>query len=140
MTSRERVKHHLHINSRIKWQLISGGFCCSQINAQVVGELRKYYGLKRRARKILDMATMTGIIEPDLADIMMSDVQMLDPRYDAFGHTNDNWKEWSYQGETVLIPGDCELSDDGNGGYYVYPCGDTSVKPSGHMPEKWFLL
>lgn len=140
MTSRERVKTSFAHKQPDKMAVDFGGFCCSQINAQVVGELRKYYGLKEEPVKILDMATMTGIIEPDLADIMMSDVQMLDPRYDAFGHTNDNWKEWSYQGETVLIPGDCELSDDGNGGYYVYPCGDTSVKPSGHMPENGFYF
>ena len=55
-------------------------------------------------------------------------------------HTNDNWKEWSYQGETVLIPGDCELSDDGNGGYYVYPCGDTSCETERTYAGKWFYF
>ena len=138
MTSRERVKTSFAHKQPDKMAVDFGGFCCSQINAQVVGELRKYYGLKEEPVKILDMATMTGIIEPDLADIMMSDVQMLDQGMMRSAIRTITGR-WSYQGETVPIPGDCELSDDGNGGYYVYPrryfC-ETERTYAG----KWFLL
>ena len=62
-------------------------------------------------------------MEPDLKDAMGSDVQALDPKYDTFGHANDNWKEWTYHGKSVLIPGNCTVDDDRKGGYYVYPMG-----------------
>lgn len=42
--------------------------------------------------------------------------------------------------ETVLIPGDCVIHDDGKGGFYVYPEGDDSVAPSGHMPAGSFYF
>ena len=140
MTSRERVKASFAHKQPDKMAVDFGGFCCSQMNALVVEELRDYYGLPKEPVKIIDMSTMTGMVDPDLKDVMGSDVQMLDPRYDTFGHTNDNWKEWKYHGKTVLIPGNCTVDDDGNGGYYVYPMGDTSVKPSGHMPADGFYF
>ena len=117
-----------------------GGFCCSQMNALVVGELREYFGVGSEPVKIIDMSTMTGLVEPDLKDAMGSDVQALDPKYDTFGHANDNWKEWTYHGKSVLIPGNCTVDDDGKGGYYVYPMGDTSVPASGHMPANGFYF
>lgn len=140
MTSKERVKTSFSHQQPDKMAIDFGGFACSQMNAQVVEGLRSYFGLEKRPVKILDMSTMTGIIDPDLMAAMGGDVQFADPRYDTFGHRNDNWKEWTYQGSTVLIPGNCTVTDDGRGGYYVYPMGDTSVKPSGHMPAGGFYF
>ena len=38
-----------------------GGFCCSQMNALVVGELREYFGVGSEPVKIIDMSTMTDL-------------------------------------------------------------------------------
>lgn len=140
MTSRERVKASFAHKQPDKMAVDFGGFCCSQMNALVVAKLREYFGLGGDPVKIIDMSTMTGLVEPDLKDVMGSDVQSLDPRYDTFGHTNDHWKEWTYHGKTVLIPGNCVVDDDGKGGYYVYPMGDSSVPASGHMPANGFYF
>lgn len=140
MTSKERVKTSFAHKQPDKMAVDFGGFCCSQMNALVVGELREYFGLGSEPVKIIDMSTMTGLVEPDLKDAMGSDVQALDPKYDTFGHANDNWKEWTYHGKSVLIPGNCTVDDDGKGGYYVYPMGDTSVPASGHMPANGFYF
>lgn len=134
MTSRERVKTSFAHRQPDKMAVDFGGFACSQMNALTVGRLRKYYGLHEEPVKILDMSTMTGVIEPDLKQVLGSDVQFLEPRYDTFGHICDNWKEWVYHGEKVLIPGNCTVTEDGKGGWYVYPMGDTSAEPSGHLP------
>ena len=134
MTSRERVKTSFAHCQPDKMAVDFGGFACSQMNALIVGKLRKYYGLREEPVKILDMSTMTGVMEPDLKEVLGSDVQFLDPRYDTFGHICDNWKEWEYHGEKVLIPGNCTVTEDGKGGWYVYPMGDTSAQPSGHLP------
>lgn len=140
MTSKERVKASFAHKQPDKMAVDFGGFSCSQANVLVVDALREYYGLSKEPVKVLDMSTMTGIMDPDLKDILGSDVQLMDPKYDSFGHRNDNWKEWTYHGKTVLIPGNCTIDDDGNGGYYVYPMGDSSVAASGHMPSGGFYF
>jgi len=140
MTSRERVKAAFAHKEADKVPVDFGGFCCSMINAVVVKNLREYYGLPYEPPKIADMSTMTAFVEKDLKDVMGCDVQSLNPYADTYGHINKDWKEWNYRGETVLIPGNCNITDDGKGGYYVYPEGDTSVEPSGHMPADSFYF
>ena len=80
MTSKERVKTSFAHEQPDKMAMDFGGFACSQMNATVVEELRSYFGLEKRPVKILDMSTMTGIIEPDLMDAIGGDVQFADPR------------------------------------------------------------
>ena len=110
------------------------------INATVMKGLRDYYGLEDRPPKINDMSTMTAFVEPDLADCMGCDVQQLYNYGDTYGHINTDWKEWEYRGVKILIPSDCTIHDDGKGGYYVYPEGDDTVEPSGHMPANGFYF
>jgi hypothetical protein len=105
-----------------------------------VEQLRDYYGLEKRPPKINDMSTMTAFVEPDLAECMGSDVQQLYAYGDTYGHINANWKEWTYRGITVLVPGNAVINEDGHGGYYVYPQGDDSCAPSGHMPANGFYF
>lgn len=83
---------------------------------------------------------MTAYVEPDLAECMGCDVQQLYNYGDTYGHTNDNWKEWTYHGEPILIPGNAVVHEDGKGGFYVYPEGDDSCAPSGHMPAGGFYF
>ena len=37
-------------------------------------------------------------------------------------------------------PGNAIVKEDGNGGYHVYPEGDDSVEPSGHLPANGFYF
>jgi hypothetical protein len=39
-----------------------GNFCCSNINADTMRKLRRYYGLPDHPIKIKDMSTMVGVI------------------------------------------------------------------------------
>ena len=40
----------------------------------------------------------------------------------------------------MLIPSNAVVKDDGKGGYFVYPEGDNSLPPSGHMPANGFYF
>lgn len=140
MTSKERVQAAFAHRQPDKVAVDFGGMCCSMVNAAVVRQLRDYYGLEKRLPKINDMSTMTAFVEPDLAECMGCDVQQLYNYGDTYGHTNTDWKEWTYRGEAVLIPGNATVKEDGTGGYYVYPEGDDSCVPSGHMPANGFYF
>lgn len=140
MTSKERIQATFAHRQPDKVAVDFGGMSCSMINAIVMKELRSYYGLEKRLPKINDMSTMTAFVEPDLADCLGCDVQQLNNYGDTYGHINTNWKEWTYRDETVLIPGNATVKEDGKGGFYVYPEGDDSVEPSGHMPANGFYF
>ena len=140
MTSKERVQTAFAHKHPDKVPVDFGGMNCSMINAVVLNELRNYYGLEYRPPKINDMSTMTAYVEPDLEEYLGCDVQQLYNYGDTYGHINTKWKEWTYHGVTVLIPANASVTDDGQGGYYVYPEGDTSCAPSGHMPAKGYYF
>ena len=140
MTSRERVKTAFSHKEADKVPVDFGNFSCSNINADTMRKLRRHYGLEDHPVKIKDMSTMVGIMEDDLMDAMGCDVRELDPYTNTFGDINKDWKEWHYLGETVLIPGNCALKNDEKGGTYIYPQGDTSVKPSGYLPSGGFYF
>jgi hypothetical protein len=140
MTSRERVKAAFAHKEADRVPVDFGNFCCSNINAITMKRLREHYGLPDKPVKIKDMSTMVGVMERDLMDVMGCDVQELDPYGDTFGNVNRDWKEWTYLGETVLIPGSCAFKEDGKGGTYIYPFGDAGVEPSGYMPAGGFYF
>jgi hypothetical protein len=140
MTSKERVQAAFAHKEADKVPVDFGNFCCSNINADTMRKLRRHYGLPDHPIKIKDMSTMVGIMEEDLMNLMGCDVQELDPYGDTFGNVNENWKAWTYLGETVLIPGDCVLKTDEKGGTYIYPCGDASAEPSGYLPKGGFYF
>ncbi|MDR2484800.1 MAG: methyltransferase [Treponema sp.] len=140
MTSRERVKTAFAHKEADQVPVDFGGFSCSNINADAMKKLRRYYGLPDTPVKIKDMSTMVGVVEPDLMEALGCDVQELDPFTDTFGNRNLAWKEWAYLGDAVLIPEECVLKNDDKGGTYIYPCGDGSVEPSGYMPAGGFFF
>ena len=134
MTSKERVLTAFAHKEPDKVPVDFGGMCTSMVNCQIVAQLRDYYGLEKKLPRINDMSTMTAFVDPDLGEAMGVDVQNLDNFGDTYGHHNDQWKEWVYRGTPILIPANATLHDDGKGGTYVYPEGDDSVAPSGHLP------
>jgi hypothetical protein len=141
MTSKERVKAAFAHKEADRVPVDFSNFGCSNINVSTMRKLRRHYGLPDHPLKIKDISIMVGVMEEDLMEVMGCDVQELDPYYDNFGNVIDGgWKEWSYMGETVLIPESCALKSDEKGGTYIYPQGDTSVKPSGYMPPGGFYF
>lgn len=140
MTSEERVKLAIDHKQPDKLPIGFGGHHgFSSMHVTCIAALREYYGLEGLV-KVADPSTMTGIIDDDLKEIIGCDLELLEPYTNFFGFKNENWKEWSYQGITVLVPGEFVITEDGKGGYYLYPEGDISAPPSGHMPEGGFYF
>ena len=141
MTSRERVQASLNHKQPDKIAIDFGGHVDSTMHVSCIEGLREYYGLEKHPVIAWDVFTMCGVIEPDLADAMGVDVAPSCPLGTVFGFPRDKVKEWrNLQGQVIMVPVDFNPVSDGNGGYYVYPQGDTSCSPSGHMPAKSFYF
>lgn len=135
MTSKERVKCAYAHKQPDKVPIDFGGMGCSQMHVSVIRQLRDYYGLEKRPVKVLDIAAMTGLIEDDLKDAIGADVELIQPYSNSFGIPNaGQWKEFRLFDMDVLVPEKFEVSDDGKGGLYIYPQGDRTAPPSGHLP------
>jgi len=64
------------------------------------------------------------------------DVVGLTPRNTMFGFPNEGWKPFTlFDGTPVLVPEKFNLTTNAAGDYLMYPQGDTSAPPSGHMPK-----
>jgi hypothetical protein len=140
MTSKERVKMAFAHKQPDKTPVDFGGMSCSNINVCIVRQLRDYYGLEKRPIKVKDMSVMTGILDTDLMEVLGCDVRELDPYADNFGNRPTDWKEWTYRGETVLIPKMSVFKTDEKRGTFVYPQGDSNAAPSGYMPADGFYF
>lgn len=135
MTSKERVQCAFAHKQPDKVPIDFGGMSCSQMHITILDKLRQYYGLEKRPIKLWDIFGMTGLIEDDLKDAIGTDVEMIRAFHGCFGiEDTGKWKEFRMFGVDLLVPEQFEVSDDGKGGYLIYPHGDRSAPPSGHMP------
>jgi hypothetical protein len=58
-----------------------------------------------------------------------------------FGFPLSDWKEWRAPwGQELLVPGKFVTTKDEKNDYYLYPEGDTSVSPSGRLPEGGYFF
>lgn len=117
-----------------------GSTAVTGMHCSCVADLRNYYGLEKRPVKVCEPYQMLGLIEDDLLDAIGVDTAGVLPRNSIFGFPNDKWKGWQAPwGQDLLVPGDFNTVRKG-GDIYISPAGDTSVPPSGHMPEGGFFF
>ena len=140
MTSRERVRNAFEHRNPDCVPVDFGGMCCSMINAKIIADLRDYFSLPKSLPRINDMSTMTAYVDDDLAECLGCDIRQLNNFSDTYGHKTTSWKKWRYLGQEILIPASCFPQDDGHGGWYVFPQGDTKCSPSGHMPANGYYF
>ena len=84
--------------------------------------------------KVTEPYQMLGEIAPDLLDILGVDVVGLGGPRTMFGFPNEGWKEWCFNGTPVLVPAGFNTDFEPDGSLLMYPEGDKSAPPSGHMP------
>lgn len=136
MNSRERVLTAFMHQEADRVPVDFGGLSCGTMHASCIAKLRDYFGLEKRPVKVLEPFIMIGEIDEDLKELIGVDACAVMGPTTAFGQRRENWKEWELpDGTPVLVPGDFEVTDDGKGGWYLYPQGDITVEPSGHMPQ-----
>jgi hypothetical protein len=140
MTSKERTRAAIEHRQPDRIPVDFGSTFITGIHCSLIAELREHYGLERRPVRVCEPYQMLGLVEDDLLDALGADVISIFPRDTIFGFPNENWKEWRCPwGQEVLVSEHFRTvrKEDGT---YIFPKGDTSAPPSGHMPEGgWFF-
>ncbi len=140
MTRKERVITALNHQQPDQVPIDFGSTFITGIHCSVVAALRDHYGLEKRLVKVCEPFQMLGEVEEDLMDAMGVDVVSIFPRYTIFGFPNENWKSWRCPwGQEVLVS-DHFRTIEKSDGVYIYPKGDTSAPPSGHMPTTGYFF
>lgn len=111
-----------------------GSTAVTGVHVSCVAALRDYFGLARTPVKVHEPYQMLGWIDDGLADALGIDTAGIFPRENMFGFPNGDWKEWSFRGLTVLVPGQFRVAEEPGGDILIYPKGDLSAPPSGRMP------
>lgn len=141
IASRQRVRTALAHRSPDRIPVDFGSSFITGIHCSVVEPLRQHYGLERRPVKVVEPYQMLGLVEDDLKDAMGIDVTSIFPRKTIFGFTNEGWKEFRTPwGQTVLVPELFRYRREPDGDVFIYPAGDTTVPPSGHMPASSYFF
>ncbi len=139
MTSREILRRALsHTDGPVPVDF--GSTAVTGLHVTCVAGLREHYGLDKRLVKVCEPYQMLGLVEDDLAAAMGVGTVGVLPRNTLFGFPLGAWKEWRAPwGQNLLVPGAFNTTQKGKD-VYIYPVGDTSVAPSGHLPEGgWFF-
>ncbi|MEX1118029.1 MAG: uroporphyrinogen decarboxylase family protein [Terrimicrobiaceae bacterium] len=140
MNSRERLRASINHQTPDRLPVDFGGSFITGIHCSVLEALRKHYGLDERPVKICEPYQMLGLVEEDLRSAMGIDTEPVFPNRTIFGFVNENWKLWRTPwGQEVEVSGAFEV-DERPDGIYIYPQGDRSVPPSGHLPQTGFFF
>lgn len=91
--------------------------------------------------KVTEPYQMLGEVDDRLREALGVDVVGLGSRRTIFGTESKDWKPFRlFDGTPCLVSGDFNVTPAPDGGWYMYPEGDTAVAPSGHMPEGGYFF
>ncbi|MBI4558417.1 MAG: methyltransferase [Candidatus Hydrogenedentes bacterium] len=142
MNSVERLKATLAHREPDRVCVDFGSTAVTGMSTSTVARLRRELTGDHKYRvKVVEPYQMLGEIDDALLDALGVDVLPVMPPKTLFGFANKDWKPFTlFDGTKVLVPGDFNVTEDGHGGWYIHPEGDTSVAPSGHMPKDGFYF
>lgn len=140
MTSREIVQRALrHEEGPVPVDFGSTGV--TGMHASCVAALRQHYGLDPHPVRICEPFQMLGEIEDDLAEALGSDCEGMNGRSTMFGFVNEGWREWRAPwGQVVQVPEGFRIRHDAGGDLFLFPQGDETAEPSGHMPASGYFF
>jgi uroporphyrinogen-III decarboxylase len=140
MTSKERVIAAIEHRQPDFLPVDFGASFITGVHCSVVENLRKHYKLEPQPVKVCEPYQMLGLVDDDLKEAMGVDTTAVFPNRTIFGFVNENWKPWRTPwGQDVLVSEHFEADETPNG-VYVYPEGDRSAAPSGHMPKTGYFF
>jgi hypothetical protein len=141
MTGKERIKTTLEHRSPDRVAMDFGSTPVTGIHVTCVAKLRDHYGLEKRPIKAYEPYQMLGEVEDDLRDAIGIDTVTLPPPNTMFGFRNENWNEFKAPwGQELLVSEHFTTTQNDKGDLFIYPKGDTTVPPSGHMPKGGFFF
>jgi hypothetical protein len=143
MNSRERVELGLNYQEPDRIPLDLGGSVVTGMHVSTVYRLRQALGLDVPGTpvKVIEPYQMLGEIEFDLVEALGVDVLPLGNPKTFFGFQLEGWKPWTtFDGTPVLVPAGFNTDPEPGGDILMYPEGDKSAPPSGHMPSGgWYF-
>jgi hypothetical protein len=112
------------------------------IHVSVVHRLRqRLLGDKAWRVKVIEPYQMLGEIDDQLREALGIDVIGALARKSIFGTEQKDWKPFKlFDGTECFVPGMMNVTRAPDGGWLMYPEGDTSAPPSGHMPEGGYFF
>ena len=117
-----------------------GSTAVTGIHVTAVEALRKHYGLESHPVKVVEPYQMLGLVEDDLVEALGICTAGVPAPKTIFGFSLRGWKEWRAPwGQDLLVAHDFRVVTKDNG-LYIYPEGDTSAPPSGHMPTASYFF
>jgi hypothetical protein len=136
MNSFQRVQFALNHRQPDRVPLDLGSSAVTGMSAASVYLLRQALHLDPPGTpvKVTEPYQMLGEVTLDLLDALGVDVVGLGAPRTMFGFPNQDWKEWDFNGTPVLVPAGFNTDAEADGSLLMYPEGDKSVPPSGHMP------
>lgn len=142
LTSQQRLQKTLNHETPDRVCVDFGATGVTGIAATAVHKLRHaLIGDPEYQVKIIEPYQMLGEIDAELEQALGVDVRGVGSSKTMFGFENKDWKPFTlFDGTKVLVPGEFNVTPDGQGGWYMHPEGDTQVPPSGHMPKDGFYF
>lgn len=136
MTSRERVRAAISHRAPDRVPVDLGSAPMTGIAAGTYAKVRAELGLPAQPVKVGEPFQVLAVVEPEVRQLLGVDLVPVLGLGTMFGFANEGWKPWKlFDGTDVLVPEGFRTTTDDRGDLYIYPCGDTGVPPSGHMPK-----
>ena len=142
MTSRQRLQAAINHQQPDRVPVDFGSNAVTGMHVSAVIRLRQaVLGDKNYKVKVIEPYQMLGEIDAELRDALGIDVVGLYTRKNLFGFENEDWKPFAlYDGTEVLVPGNFNTTKNAVGDTLIYPEGDMTVPPSGHMPKDAYFF
>jgi hypothetical protein len=143
MDSRSRVKMALAHREPDQVPLDLAGSAVSGMHASSVYALRQALHLDPPGApvKVVEPYQLLGEVATDLADALGVDVLPLGKPTTMFGFRNEGWRPWTFHdGTPLLVPEGFNTDPEPDGSILMYPEGDRSAPPSGHMPANGYYF
>lgn len=135
MTSRQRIIDAINHRQPDRVPVDLGATGQTGMNASTLYRLRAALGLEEHPIEISEIFQMLGKIDEDMMTYAGADIIGLNNPSNMFGVPDGPLKPFTMpDGTPTLIAQGNEYDSKDDGSVYMYPQGNRSVGPSGHMP------
>jgi len=142
VTGRQRLAASLAHRSPDRVAVDFGSTAVTGIHVSAVTRLRRQVlGDGGYRVRVNEPYQMLGEIDDELRAALPIDVVGVMARKSMFGTESRGWKPFTlFDGTECLVPGEFMVARAPEGGWHIYPEGDMTVAPSGHMPEGGYFF
>lgn len=142
MTGRQRLAASLAHQSPDRVAVDFGASFVTGMHVSAVTRLRRHLlGDATFRVKVIEPYQMLGEIDDELRAALPVDLIGVPARKSIFGTEARDWKPFTlFDGTECLVPGQFNVTPAPDGGWHIYPEGDTSVAASAHMPKGGYFF